>query len=185
MAEHRYVALLRGINVGGSNIVKMAALKAVFEALGYGDVRTYIQSGNVLFTAPTKQKAQALVSTIEHALTKQFRYASRIVVVSAAELAQAVKQAPKGFGNEPKKYRYDVLFVKTPLSAKKALAELPLNPEVDSATAGKHAIYFKRLIAKATQSKLSRVVALPLYQNLTIRNWNTTTKLLALTQSEE
>ena len=52
------------------------------------------------------------------------------------------------------------------------------------AAAGKHAVYFRRLIAKATKSKLSRVVALPIYKEMTIRNWNTTTKLLSLVTSE-
>jgi uncharacterized protein (DUF1697 family) len=183
MAQHRYVALLRGINVGGANIVKMVDLKASFEAMGFEDVRTYIQSGNVLFAAKSKQNAKALVARIERALTKRFGVA-RIVVVSAEELSRVVKEAPRGFGKQPQKYRYDVLFVKAPLTAKAALSEIPTNPEVDTASAGKHAVYFQRLIAKATQSRLSRVVALPIYKNMTIRNWNTTTKLLGLATSE-
>jgi uncharacterized protein (DUF1697 family) len=183
MAEHRYVALLRGINVGGANLVKMVDLKQSFEAMGFESVRTYIQSGNVLFAAKTKQNAKSLVARIERALAKRFG-AARIVIVSTAELSRVVKEAPKGFGTQPKKYRYDVLFVKAPLTAKAALAEIPTNPEVDTATAGKHAVYFRRLIAKATQSRLSRVVALPIYKNMTIRNWNTTTKLLAMATSE-
>lgn len=184
MAEHRYVALLRGINVGGSNLVKMVDLKASFESMGFESVRTYIQSGNVVFTLKTKQNAKALVARIERALTKRFGYAARIVVVSATELSRAVKEAPKGFGKQPSKYRYDVLFVRAPLTAKAALAQIPTNPEVDTAAAGKHAVYFRRSIAKATKSRLSRVVALPIYKDMTIRNWNTTTKLLALVTSE-
>lgn len=175
----RYVALLRGINVGGNNLIKMAALKASFEAMSFTDVVTFIQSGNVSFSSRTTSKA-ALVAKIEKALSKAFAYTSRVVVVSEKELARVVDEAPPGFGKQPKKYRYDVLFVKAPLSTRKALPLVPTNPEVDQISAGKHALYYRRLISRATQSRLSRVVQLPVYKSLTIRNWNTTTKLLAL-----
>ena len=64
-----YVALLRGINVGGSNLIRMVALKACFEAKGFRDVATYIQSGNVLFTASRGNQA-TLTGRIEKALSK-------------------------------------------------------------------------------------------------------------------
>src|SRR5690606_8874340 len=88
------------------------------------------------------------------------------------------EQAPKGFGREPAKYRYDVLFLKSPAKATEAIRAIKTKEGVDQAHAGKHAIYFSRLIAKATQSQLSKIVQTPLYKSVTIRNWNTTTKLL-------
>jgi uncharacterized protein (DUF1697 family) len=184
MAEHRYVALLRGINVGGSNLVKMVDLKAAFEALGFESVRTYIQSGNVVFATKTKEATKTLVARIETALSKRFGYAARMVVVSTEELRRVIEEAPKGFGKQPTKYRYDVLFLRPPLKPKAALAEIPTNPAVDRVSAGRRAVYFERLMAKATHSRMSRIVALPIYKQMTIRNWNTTTKLLALATSE-
>jgi uncharacterized protein (DUF1697 family) len=175
----RYVALLRGINVGGNNIIKMVDLKACFESLACSDVATYIQSGNVVFEAKSASKA-ALVKKIEAALSKAFSYESRVVLFSDRELARVVDEAPPGFGKEPKKYRYDVLFVKEPLTAKEAVKQVPLNPAVDQVQAGKHALYYRRSISKATQSRLSKIVTTPVYKHLTIRNWNTTTKLLAM-----
>jgi uncharacterized protein (DUF1697 family) len=177
MSKNRHVALLRGINVGGNNLIKMAELKASFESMGFSDVETYIASGNVIFTTKPAKKP-ALVKTIEKALDQAFGYASRVVVITSDDLELVVAEAPRGFGQEPKKYRYDVLFVKEPLVAREALKEVPLKEGVDEAFAGKHALYFRRLVAKATQSRLSRLVQLPIYQNITIRNWNTTTKLL-------
>jgi uncharacterized protein (DUF1697 family) len=177
MSKNRHVALLRGINVGGNNIIKMADLKRSFEAMGFSDVETYIASGNVIFSAKSAQKPK-LVKTIEAGLDRAFGYASRVVVVSDDDLELVVAEAPAGFGDEPGKYRYDVLFVKAPLVAREALKEVPTKPGVDVAFAGKHALYFRRLISKASQSKLARVIQLPLYQNITIRNWNTTLKLL-------
>ncbi len=181
MARNRHVALLRGINVGGSNLIKMADLRASFEAMGFADVVTLIQSGNVVFSSKPTTKAK-LVANIEAALSARFAVALRVVVVSAAELAVIVDEAPTGFGGRPGEYRYDVLFLKDPLTPQSALAQVTAKPGVDTVDAGRYVLYFRRLIAKATQSQLSRIVQKPVYQSLTIRNWNTTTKLAKLVQ---
>lgn len=181
MSEHRYVALLRGINVGGNNVIKMVDLRACFEALGLSKVETYIQSGNVVFSSKSASKAR-LESTIEAGLSDTFGYAARIVLASAEELARTVAQAPAGFGTETERYRYDVLFVKAPLSSAQALAQLTTTPGVDTAHAGDHAVYFRRLISKATKSRLVKLTQMPIYKSITVRNWNTTTKLLTMAQ---
>jgi uncharacterized protein (DUF1697 family) len=175
----RYVALLRGINVGGKNIIPMAALREVFAELGYTDVATYIQSGNVTFSARGRSTAR-LTTTIESALSASFGYEARVLVLSAAELTAAIAEAPTGFGDEPERYRYDVLFVIPPMRAASALEALSAKPGVDTIDAGEHALYFRRLIAKAAQSHLSRVVKLPVYRHVTVRNWNTTVRLGAM-----
>lgn len=177
-----YVALLRGINVGGNNIIKMVALREAFETLGYTAVATYIQSGNVVFTAKAGAKAK-LTKTIEAALAKTFAYDSKIVVITAKELAAVVAEAPRGFGKQPMRHRYDVLFVKPPLRTRAAAKEIETAPGVDEVAVGKHALYFRRVTAKATRSRLSRIVQKPVYKNLTIRNWNTTVKLLAMAEA--
>jgi uncharacterized protein (DUF1697 family) len=178
----KYVALLRGINVGGKNLIKMAALKACFETLGFKIVTTYIQSGNVLFGADESDQAK-LTSRIEEALSRTFNYQSRVVVRSQKQLKGIVVHAPKGFGSDPVTYRYDVLFLKEPLTATEAMKSITAKEGVDQAVAGKGALYFTRLISKASQSHLTRIITLPVYQNMTIRNWNTTTKLLGLMEA--
>jgi len=175
----RYVALLRGINVGGNNIIKMTALKACFEKQGFADVVTYIQSGNVLFSARASLAAK-LALGIEAALAAAFNYKASIVLRSEKELRAIIARAPAGFGTQPDKYRYDVIFLKAPLTAATALKDVPMKPGVDQAHAGPGVLYFSRLIAKATSSRLGKVAALPMYKSITIRNWNTTTKLLQL-----
>jgi uncharacterized protein (DUF1697 family) len=175
----RYVALLRGINVGGKNLIKMTALAALFDELGFGDVVTYIQSGNVVFSAPAGDR-DALEARIEEALSREFKYESRIVAVSREELKSAVAGAPKGFGADPATYRYDVIFLKRPLTAAAAIARIPTREGVDSAGAGEQVLYFSRLAAKASQSRFPRVTQLPEYRYMTIRNWNTVTKLLSM-----
>ena len=184
MKGKHYLALLRGINVGGKNIIKMAELKACFENMGFADVATYIQSGNVMFRGSGKNHKN-LMSEIERGLSKRFNYKSRVVVVSQNELEKVVKHAPKGFGKQSDKYRYDVMFLKEPLTAREAIKSVRTREGVDKADAGRGVIYFSRLIKRATQSYLPKIVQLPIYQQMTVRNWNTTTKLLALMQRRE
>jgi uncharacterized protein (DUF1697 family) len=179
MAQEQYVALMRGINVGGNNLIRMTVLKTFMEKMGYKDVATYIQSGNVLFSSAEKN-IDRLTKRMEKALSKEFNYESRVVVVSRDTLQEAVERAPSGFGKNPVEYRYDVIFLKKPLTADEALKSVKVKEGVDAAYKGKEVLYFSRLIRKAAQSHLSRIVGLPIYQNMTIRNWNTATKLLAL-----
>jgi uncharacterized protein (DUF1697 family) len=180
---NQYVAFLRGINVGGKNLIKMPALKACFEGLGFEEVRTYIQSGNVLFRA--RGSNAALTKQIETALSKTFDYESRVVVRSHKQMKEIVSNAPEGFGRDPATYRYDVLFLKAPLTAARAIKSVSTKAGVDRASAGKGVLYFSRLISKATQSHLARIVSMPVYQSMTIRNWNTTTKLLNMMESAD
>jgi uncharacterized protein (DUF1697 family) len=177
-----YVALLRGINVGGKNLIKMPALKACFEGNGFEDVATYIQSGNVLFTLPSTRAAD-LTRRIEAMLADAFDYVPTVVVRNRNQMRAIVDRAPKGFGAEPAKYRYDVIFLKEPLAAKVAMKSVPTKPGVDEAQAGTGVLYFSRLIARAAQSRLSAIVSSPIYPSVTIRNWNTATKLLTLMES--
>lgn len=186
MSTTQYVAFLRGINVGGNNIIKMADLKACFESNGFSDVTTYIQSGNVLFRTRETEKA-SLTTQVEEMLSTAFNYSARLVLITHQQLKQVVEDAPSGFGKDLDLYRCDVIFLKEPLTAAKAIQDIRVKPGVDAAHAGESVLYFSRLTSKAAQSYLTKIITLPLYQYVTIRNWNTTTKLLALMEkrSEE
>lgn len=175
----RYLALLRGINVGGNNVIPMVKLRAAFEALGFDDVQTYIASGNVLFSSATAPSRDA----IEGILAKRFSFAAKVVLLKASELKKTVAEAPRGFGEEPDTHRYDVLFARAPVKAKKVLQQLTVREGVDEVAAGTHALYFSRVIARASQSRLVKLMSLPVYKELTIRTWNTTTALLELAKS--
>src|SRR6476660_5769378 len=105
----RYVALIRGINVGGNNLIKMPALKACFEEQGLRDVTTYIQSGNVVFASP--KRAPEIALRLEAALEAKFGCRTSIMLRSQKEMEAIVGRAPGGFGKQPEKYRYDVIFL--------------------------------------------------------------------------
>ena len=179
----RYVALLRGINVGGGNLIRMAELKASFDALGFQDVATYIQSGNVLFRA-RRTDPRRMAARIERALSAEFDFRAMVVLRSRRQMQDVVGLAPSGFGERPARYRYDVVYLKEPLTAAEALASVSTRKGVDQAHAGSGVIYFSRLISRASQSHLPRLVSMPVYQRMTIRNWNTTTKLLRLIEGD-
>ena len=180
----RYVALLRGINVGGKNMIRMADLKAVFEENGYGNVATYIASGNVLFDSGDRSSAK-LTKRIEDMLAARFgHYKAWVVLRTREQMRRTVDGAPKGFGSQPARYRYDAIFLKSPLTPATVVRAVPLKEGVDRVYAGKGVVYHSRLTSRATQSRLSRVASMPIYQNMTIRNWNTTVKLREIMESE-
>jgi uncharacterized protein (DUF1697 family) len=177
----KYVALLRGINVGGNHLIRMTDLKACFEEQGLKEVATYIQSGNVVFAGAAKP--DVIARRLEAAIATAFDCRTRVMLRSQKEMETIVARAPKGFGAQPAKYRYDVIFLNPPLTPEAAIEDVPTRPGVDAAHAGIGVLYFSRLIAKAAQSRLSRVASMPIYKSMTIRNWRTTTTLLQMMTS--
>ena len=183
LSDETYLALLRGINVGGKNIIKMADLRSCFEAEGFRDVTTYIQSGNVIFRSPSTG-LRILTKKIEGILSESFDYEANVVMRSRKQMRAVVSDAPAGFGEQPETYRYDVIFLKAPLTATAAMEDVPTRPGVDEAWAGTGVLYFSRRIDQASRSYLSRLASMPVYQRVTVRNWNTTTRLLELMESD-
>ena len=178
MGRTRYVALLRGINVGGRNKIAMTDLRDAFTECGFSGVSTYIQSGNVLFESD--RPARFLDTEIETALERRFGVPIVVVVRSHRRLRTVVEQAPAGFGTEPDRFHSDAVFLRAPLTARQAMRVVKLRDGVDSAWPGAGVIYFARLSERRTQSKMSSIVGTAEYQSMTIRSWSTTTKLLDL-----
>jgi uncharacterized protein (DUF1697 family) len=180
-----YLALLRGINVGGKNKVPMAELKACFEELGCENVRTYIASGNVMFESD-KSSAE-LTEEVQEALPKKFKLDSellKILVLSHNQLQKVVDQAPEGFGTEPGKYHSDAIFLMG-IPSDEAIKVFNPREGVDRVWQGDLVIYSQRLSAQRTRSRLSKVMSSPLYKEMTIRSWVTTAKLLELMNAME
>jgi uncharacterized protein (DUF1697 family) len=173
-----YVALLRGINVGGKNLVPMAELRDAFERAGYANVATYIQSGNVVFESGSAQRT--LEADIEAVVEARFGVSIMVVVRSHRQLRDVVARAPDGFGEQPDTYHSDAVFLKAPLTPTAAMGAVSVRDGVDTAWPGQGVLYFQRLSARRTESRLSKIMSTPEYRLMTIRNWNTTTKLLAM-----
>jgi uncharacterized protein (DUF1697 family) len=99
MSGKIFIALFSGINVGGNRIVKMAELKALLEELGFGDVATYVQSGNAVFRAAASDAA-AIERTIEAAFAKRWGFSSRILVRDIAWFKKLVAENPFPIGSD-------------------------------------------------------------------------------------
>ena len=181
MGAKRYVALLRGINVGGRNPVAMADLREAFETAGYDAVSTYIQSGNVLFESD--MPSDSLENELEAMLERRFGFPLVVVVRSHRQLRNIVDKAPNGFGATPDTHHSDVIFLKGKLSSRQAMRVVELREEVDQAWTGSGVLYFARVSARRTQSRMSRIIGTLEYQQMTIRSWTTTTKLLGLLEA--
>lgn len=181
--SNTYLCLIRGINVGGNNRVPMAELKACLEEVGYQNVRTYIASGNVIFESD--KSAQDLTNEIQQLLPKKFKLSSdlvKVLILTHDQLKDVVDQAPKSFGTEPNKYHSDAIFL-IGVSADDAIKVFDPRVGVDEVWPGNGVIYSQRLSELRTKSRLSKIMISPLYKSMTIRNWNTTTKLLELMNS--
>jgi uncharacterized protein (DUF1697 family) len=176
----KYVALLRGINVGGKNILPMVGLKKCLEELGFSNVSTYIASGNVILESD--KPANEIKNRIEKALSETFKLDDKLIKVlllTHRQLQAIIDSKPEGFGDQPEKYHSDAIF----LMGIDAASVMPLfNPlaGVDKVWPGAGVIYSQRLSSQRTKSRLSKIMATPAYKSMTIRNWNTTTKLLEI-----
>jgi len=175
----KYTALLRGINVGGSNIIKMDNLKKTFEEMGFSDVKTYIASGNVIFKS-TEKNHKILAKLIEKKLIEKYKSDIPIVLVNYKNLKRIIEEAPNDFETESKTHRYDVWFLREPLEAKELLEQVKPREGVDTIKGGKGVVYTSRLNAMMGKSRFSKIIQLPGYQNITIRSWNTAVKLLGI-----
>ena len=157
----------------------MTALKKTFEELGFTDVKTYINSGNVLFSTESKDP-RALETKIEKVLTKEYSYPAKVVVKSKKELAKIVSNLPKNWDDDTK-HRYNVIFLRHTVDSKKLLKELPTKTEdIEKLTYSKGALYWSAAIKTLTRSNMIKLASNPLYKEVTIRNLNTTRKLFEL-----
>lgn len=175
-----YVALLRGINVGGNRKVDMKQLKAVFEGVGMEEVRTYINSGNVIFcseSTDTCHMAEALESAIETA----FGFRVRVLLRDADAISNLVHELPDDWAND-ETAKCDVLFLGEDVDSAEVLEQLVVKPEIDDARYVPGAVLWRVERSKATRSGLMKVIGTDLYSQMTVRNCNTLRKIAALMQ---
>ncbi|WP_019230107.1 DUF1697 domain-containing protein [Sedimentibacter sp. B4] len=182
-----YIALLRGINVGGKNIIKMADLKRVFESIGLCEVKTYIQSGNVLFIS--SETEEFLCNKIEHEIEAVFSIPVKVILRTSMELEQIISNCP---------FSKDEVTEAETLSEVESLyvALLTHNPlkenieciDVYRSESDKYHIVGRNIYLlfhhSIRNSKLANNLN-KLNVPITVRNWKTLSKLSALAKSME
>jgi uncharacterized protein (DUF1697 family) len=178
----KYVALLRGINVGGNKLMKMADVRECLEGRDFTHVTTYIQSGNVLFESDRSDVAK-LTALMEKAFSTGFGHEVPVFLLSQAQLKKIVAQAPREWTSGTG-LRQNVAFLRAPLTAKRALSEISPKPGVDSVKAGDGVVYMSTVLSRVKQSAFPRIVGTAIYRDVTIRNYSTCRKILALMETE-
>ena len=175
-----YVILLRGINVGGKNKMPMSDLKKCLGDLGFSNVSTYIASGNVILKSD--KSAKEVQAQIEKALPEHFELDSeliKVLVLTRDQFQAVIEDKPEGFGEQPEKYHSDAIFLMG-IDAAQAMSVFNPREGVDKVWPGEGVIYSQRLSAQRTKSRLNKIMGTPIYKSMTIRNLNTTTKLLQM-----
>ena len=180
-----YIALLRGVNVGGLRKVSMPLLKAAFEEAGFGAVRTYINSGNVIFSAPITEAA-ALQETCRGLLEKHFGFVVPVAVVRAEDWQEAMAHAPAWWGHDPAA-KHNAIVVIAPATAEAIIEAIgETKPEYEQAAAYGRVIFWSAPVATFAHARWAQVVSSSeAYNSITIRNANTAKKLLALAFPQE
>jgi len=178
MKNNIYLALLRGINVGGNNTVSMKNLKKVFEGLRYTNIKTYINSGNVIFQA-TDKSSDKIVRVIEDAIEKEFGFAVRVLLRSKKQIEEVCELIPKKWTNG-KTMRTDVIFLWKEVDNVEEVAKVVINPQIDNLIYKASAIIWNFEREKYKESKSDKFIGTYLYKHMTARNVNTTRKLLEL-----
>lgn len=177
----KYVALLRGINVGGNNRVPKAEFKAVLESLGFQDVVIYINSGNAVFSSKTEPNA----SEVQAALEQHFGFAIPTLVLSGKKIQTIAAAIPPDWTNDkprPDKsgQKSDVLYLFEDIDAPDIIEKLGHKPEIETMMYIDGAVITNVTRVNQSRGSLQKLVGSKLYKQVTIRNITTAKKLAEL-----
>jgi len=175
----RQVVLLRGINLGPRNRIAMPALRELLTAAGYEDVRTYVQSGNIVLSSD--EPADKVAAKCERVIAKEFGFDVPVVVRTRAELAQVVKRNPLGkVASEPKRYQVSFLDRKPDAKLIKELEALAADSE--EFVANGRELYAWHPDGVARSKLWNKLAGKGLGVTATARNWTTVTTLLEMAE---
>lgn len=178
----KYLALLRGINVSGHNMIKMDALKKMLENMGFQNVETYIQSGNIFFDSE-EENAASVGFKIKQEISKVFGYDVPVIMISKTDLELCFKKNPYLKEKECDVKKLYVAFISKELSPL-AINDLKIsNFKPDEAAIDSNRIYIKYAIGAGKTNLDQKYIEKKLNVVSTIRNWNTVTKLLEMYNS--
>lgn len=173
-----YVALLRGVNVGGKNMISMSSLKGSFERMGLREVSTYINSGNILFKAK-EGDARKLERRIEAMLSREYKLGCKVVVRSYAEMASLVENLPADWSGDSR-WKYNVMFLRHSIDSENILEGLKPRSDIERVVYRPGALLWSARLSDLTRVTMIKLSGQEIYQDMTVRNLNTTRKLYEL-----
>lgn len=177
---NRYVVLLRGINVGGNNMISMNRLKEKLVVFGFCDVETYINSGNILVSSI--EDSEQVKRDVGLIIKREFDLDINVYVIKCETLIEVSQSCPDWW-NQEENVRQNVLFVIPPLTVEQVNYQIgELNPTIEKSTYTNQVIFWSVKNEYYSKSKYSKILNKSFYSNLTIRNANTFNKLVDLCQ---
>ena len=178
---NQYIALLRGINISGKNKVAMPLLKTYFEQLGFQDVSTYINSGNVLFKSESKDTLK-IQQDCMHMMIDKFNLSIPIAIISIEELKDTLAHAPSWWDVESEEETiHQTIFLISPTTIQEVLDSVKAPREqYEKVSYYKNTFFFSATRATLSKSNWYKIASSSVNNKVTIRNANTTKKLLAL-----
>ncbi|MEK5174819.1 DUF1697 domain-containing protein [Heyndrickxia sp. FSL W8-0496] len=177
-----YIALLRGINVGGKNKIDMKVLKQTFEKAGMNDVVTYINTGNIIFSCKGKSQTE-LSRILEDVIHDDFGLQIKVVVRSLDNVRAIINAIPDTWKND-KDMKSDVMFLWDEIDDESVLKKLVIKPNVDTVKYVPGAILWSVDKKDVTKSGMLKIIGSKLYKQVTIRNVNTARKIYELMQAQ-
>jgi len=178
MKKYTFVALLRGINVGGNNKVEMKRLKQSFEGMGMESVITYINTGNIVFKCQENNKKN-LSTQLEKVIESEFDLKIKVLIRSFEEMKVICQAIPKTWKND-KEMKADVLFLWEEVGHPEILEKIELKEGVDEVSYIRGALLWKINRSQLSQSKMNKLVGTALYKKMTVRNVNTVRKVFGM-----
>ncbi|MHA6482512.1 DUF1697 domain-containing protein [Paenibacillus sp. strain BS8-2] len=173
-----YVALLRGINVGGNNKIDMKALKATFERLELQHVTTYINTGNIIFE-DRAHSAKKLSELLEEAISADFGLTIRVMVRTLDEISTIMTALPEHWANN-QEMKSDVLYLWDEINHANVLESLTIKPDIDRVIYVPGAILWSYDRENAGRSGMNKIIGSKVYAQTTVRNVNTARKIFDL-----
>lgn len=171
----KYIALLRGINVGNNKRIDMKKLKIIFELMGYKNVFTYINSGNIIFESDNM--LTEICKEIKINLAKEFGFEIPTLVKTEQEMKKIIEAIPNEWENNSLQ-RTDVAYLFPEIDSKEIINLLPMKKEYVEIRYIDGAIIWNVNRENYNKSQLNKLTGHRLYQLMTVRNVNTARKLL-------
>lgn len=171
------VAFLRGINVGGKNLLRMADLKNCFQDLGFWDVETLIQSGNVLYRT-NEADLGAQEARIRAHLLQALGYGEPVMVRDLLGMRRVVEALPPSWENG--EWKVNVIFLDRSIDRPQILQELRPKPHIDDIRYVPGALLWAARLDALTRSSMVKLSSSPLYGQMSARNLNTTRRVLEI-----
>lgn len=179
----QYIAFLRGVNISGKNKVDMKELKTLFDEIGFTNIKTYINSGNVIFSTDIED-VLGLIEICEKAIKNNFKLDIPVLVIPVQELREIIENAPEWWGTSDKEIYDNLILAIPPITVDIIINEVgDAKEEYERISHYKNAIYCSTNLKNFSKGRYSNTASSSINKNITIRTCNTIRKLLKLADS--